>query len=132
VSVANLDWLLNGFTDRVAGVNHTIVVSGDGVLVASSRELSAERADQLAAIVAALVSLAHNISKVLGSGAVQRTIVQMRNNLLFVTAIGEGDTLASIAALATPGCDVGQVAFELSSLVEQAGAALSPATRTAT
>ena len=47
-------------------------------------------------------------------------------------AIGEGDSLASVAALATPGCDVGQVAFELAGLVDQAGAALSPATRTAT
>jgi uncharacterized protein len=132
MSVANLDWLLNAFTDRVEGVNDTIVVSGDGLLVASSRDVAPERADQLAAIVAALVSLAHNVSGVLAAGPVQRTIVQMRRNLLFVMAIGEGDSLASVAAFAVPGCDVGQVAFELASLVDQAGAALAPATRTAT
>jgi predicted regulator of Ras-like GTPase activity (Roadblock/LC7/MglB family) len=124
-----LDWLLSGFTQRVTGVRHTVAVSGDGLLVASSSELPPERADQLAAMVAGIVSLAQGLSATTGAGPVVRTIVEMGRSLLFVTALGEGDTLASLAAMVQPGCDVGQVAFELSGLVDQVGTALTPSSR---
>jgi predicted regulator of Ras-like GTPase activity (Roadblock/LC7/MglB family) len=124
-----LDWLLSGFTQRVQGVRHTVAVSGDGLLVAASNELAPERADQLAAMVAGVVSLAQGVSACTEAGPVVRTIVEMRQSLLFVIALGRGDTLASLAAMVQPGCDVGQVAFELSGLVTQVGAALTPTTR---
>jgi predicted regulator of Ras-like GTPase activity (Roadblock/LC7/MglB family) len=124
-----LDWLLSGFTQRVIGVRHTVAVSGDGLLVAASNELPPERADQLAAMVAGVVSLAQGLSACTEAGPVVRTIVEMGRSLLFVMALGEGDTLASLAAMVQPGCDVGQVAFELSGLVDQVGAALTPTTR---
>ncbi|WP_432987790.1 roadblock/LC7 domain-containing protein [Dactylosporangium sp. CA-233914] len=124
-----LDWLLSGFTQRVVGVRHTVAVSGDGLLVAASNELPPERADQLAAMVAGVVSLAQGLSACTASGPVLRTIVEMDRSLLFVMALGEGDNLASLAAMVQPGCDVGQVAFEMSGLVEQVGAALTPSTR---
>jgi predicted regulator of Ras-like GTPase activity (Roadblock/LC7/MglB family) len=123
-----LDWLLSGFTQRVIGVRHTVAVSGDGLLVAASNELAPERADQLAAMVAGVVSLAQGLSACTEAGPVLRTIVQMGRSLLFVMALGEGDTLASLAAMVQPGCDVGQVAFEMSGLVDQVGAALTPVT----
>ena len=124
-----LDWLLSGFTARVDGVRHTVAVSGDGLLVAASNELPPERADQLAAMVAGIVSLAQGLSACTQAGPVLRTIVEMGRSLLFVVALGEGDTLASVAAMVQPGCDVSQVAFELSALVDQVGAALTPTTR---
>ncbi|MER7277760.1 roadblock/LC7 domain-containing protein [Dactylosporangium sp. CA-052675] len=124
-----LDWLLSGFTQRVTGVRHTVAVSGDGLLVAASNELPPERADQLAAMVAGVVSLAQGLSACTEAGPVVRTIVEMGRSLLFVMALGEGDTLASLAAMVQPGCDVGQVAFEMSGLVDQVGAALTPSTR---
>ncbi|MGI5244146.1 roadblock/LC7 domain-containing protein [Dactylosporangium sp. CA-139066] len=124
-----LDWLLSGFTQRVVGVRHTVAVSGDGLLVAASSELPPERADQLAAMVAGVVSLAQGLSACTAAGPVQRTIVEMGRSLLFVMALGEGGSLASLAAMVQPGCDVGQVAFEMTGLVEQVGAALTPTTR---
>ncbi|GAA2354620.1 roadblock/LC7 domain-containing protein [Dactylosporangium salmoneum] len=124
-----LDWLLSGFTQRVSGVRHTVAVSGDGLLIAASNELAPERADQLAAMVAGVVSLAQGLSACTEAGPVRRTIVEMGRSLLFVMALGEGDTLASLATMVQPGCDVGQVAFEMSGLVEQVGAALTPTTR---
>jgi len=124
-----LDWLLSGFTARVTGVRHTVAVSGDGLLVAASNELPPERADQLAAMVAGVVSLAQGLAACTEAGPVLRTIVQMGKSLLFVMALGDGDNLASLAAMVQPGCDVGQVAFEMSGLVDQLGAALTPVTR---
>lgn len=128
-STTGLDWLLSGFTQRVVGVRHTVAVSGDGLLVAASNELPPERADQLAAMVAGVVSLAQGLSAATAAGPVLRTIVEMGRSLLFVMALGEGDTLASLAVMVQPGCDVGQVAFEMSGLVDQVGAALTPSTR---
>jgi predicted regulator of Ras-like GTPase activity (Roadblock/LC7/MglB family) len=124
-----LDWLLSGFTSRVAGVRHTVAVSGDGLLTAASNELPPERADQLAAMVAGVVSLAQGLSACTQAGPVRRTIVEMGHSLLFVMALGEGDSLASLAAIVQPGCDVSQVALELTGLVDQVGAALTPSTR---
>ncbi|WP_433058231.1 roadblock/LC7 domain-containing protein [Dactylosporangium sp. CS-033363] len=124
-----LDWLLSGFTQRVPGVRHTVAVSGDGLLVAASQELPPARADQLAAMVAGVVSLAQGVSSFTAQGPVVRTIVEMGRSLLFVLALGKGDSLASLAAIVEPGCDVGQVAFEMTGLVEQVGTALTPSLR---
>jgi predicted regulator of Ras-like GTPase activity (Roadblock/LC7/MglB family) len=124
-----LDCVLSGFTERVAGVRHTVAVSGDGLLVAASNELPPERADQLAAMVAGVVSLAQGLSACTDAGPVLRTIVQMGRSLLFVMALGDGHSLASLAAMVQPGCDVSQVAFEMSGLVDQVGAVLTPTAR---
>jgi uncharacterized protein len=129
MTTTGLDWLLNGFVNRTVGVRHTIAVSGDGLLIAASQELRPERADQLAAVVAGVVSLAQGVSTVVERGPVLRSIVQMHKSLLFVMALGEGDTLASLATVAEPKCDVGQVAFEMAALVDQVGAVLIPSAR---
>jgi hypothetical protein len=34
-AVRDFNWLINGFTERVAGVSHAVVVSSDGMLVPS-------------------------------------------------------------------------------------------------
>ena len=128
-ATTGLDCVLSGFTERVAGVRHTVAVSGDGLLVAASNELPPERADQLAAMVAGVVSLAQGLSACTDAGPVLRTIVQMGRSLLFVMALGDGHTLASLATMVQPGCDVGQVAFEMTGLVDQVGAVLTPSAR---
>jgi predicted regulator of Ras-like GTPase activity (Roadblock/LC7/MglB family) len=154
-----LDWLLDSFTERTAGVRHTVAVSGDGLLVAASRELPPDRAQQLAAVVAGVVSLAQGVSACVDRGPVLRTIVQMRRHLLFVISLdattgagqaGQGGAgggqagyggagahrageagagLASLAALVTVGCDAGAVAYEMAILAEKAGPALTPGSR---
>jgi predicted regulator of Ras-like GTPase activity (Roadblock/LC7/MglB family) len=112
------------------GVRHTVAVSGDGLLVAASDELAAERADQLAAMVAGILSLAQGVSACTRAGPVVRTVVEMRGSVLFVMTLGGGDSLASLATLVTPGCDVGQVVYEMSDLARQVGSVLSPEVRT--
>ena len=46
----DLGWLLANFADRVPGVAHAVAVSADGLLLAASRDLPRDRADQLSAI----------------------------------------------------------------------------------
>jgi uncharacterized protein len=128
-TVTGLDWLLNGFVQRTAGVRHTVAVSGDGLLIAASQELAPERAEQIAAVVAGVVSLAQGVARTVDRGPVLRSIVQMRKSLMFVMALGDGRNLASLAAITMPTADVGQVAFEMTALVTQVGPILTPQAR---
>jgi uncharacterized protein len=59
----DLGWLLANFADRVPGVAHAIAVSADGLLLASSRDLPRDRADQLSAISSGLVSLTQGAAR---------------------------------------------------------------------
>ena len=124
----DMGWLLSNFADSVAGVAHVVAVSADGILLASSRDLPADRADQLAAITSGVVSLTDGASRMFSAGDVQQTIIEMESGYLFLMSISDGSSLAVLAARS---CDVGQVGYEMALLVERVGAALSPAPREA-
>jgi uncharacterized protein len=95
-------------------------------LLASSRDLPADRADQLAAITSGVVSLTDGASRMFSAGEVQQTIIEMDSGYLFLMSISDG---SSMAVLAARSCDVGQVGYEMALLVERVGAALVPAPR---
>ena len=60
----DFNWLINGFTERVAGVVHAVVVSSDGLLVATSDRLPRDSADQLAAVTSSLVSVIKSAARI--------------------------------------------------------------------
>ena len=122
----DMGWLLNNFADNIAGVAHTVAVSADGLLLAASRALPEDRADQLAAIAAGVVSLTQGTSRYFNGGEVLQTIIEMDGGYLFLMSISDGSCLAVLAARA---CDVGQVGYEMALLVERVGQALTPAAR---
>jgi predicted regulator of Ras-like GTPase activity (Roadblock/LC7/MglB family) len=124
----DMGWLLSNFADSVAGIAHVVAVSADGLLLASSRNLPAERADQLAAITSGVVSLTDGASRMFNAGHVQQTIIEMDSGYLFLMTISDG---SSMAVLAARSCDVGQVGYEMALLVERVGAALVPPPREA-
>ena len=125
-TMQDMGWLLNNFANSVAGIAHVVAVSADGLLLASSRDLPADRADQLAAITSGVVSLTDGASRMFSAGTVQQTIIEMESGYLFLMSISDG---SSMAVLAARSCDVGQVGYEMALLVERVGAALSPAVR---
>ena len=127
-SMQDMGWLLSNFTDSVAGIAHVVAVSADGLLLASSRDLPAERADQLAAITSGVVSLTDGASRMFNTGRVQQTIIEMDSGYLFLMTISDGSAMAVLAARS---CDVGQVGYEMALLVERVGAALVPPPREA-
>ncbi|GIE33437.1 dynein regulation protein LC7 [Actinoplanes italicus] len=124
----DMGWLLSNFADSVAGIAHVIAVSADGLLLAQSRDLPTDRAEQLAAITSGVVSLTDGASRMFNAGQVQQTIIEMDSGYLFLMSISDG---SSMAVLAARNCDVGQVGYEMALLVERVGAALSPAPREA-
>ncbi len=127
-TMQDMGWLLSNFADSVAGIAHVVAVSADGLLLASSRDLPPDRADQLAAITSGVVSLTDGASRMFNAGAVQQTIIEMDSGYLFLMSISDG---SSMAVLAARSCDVGQVGYEMALLVDRVGAALVPAPREA-
>nr|WP_196450992.1 MULTISPECIES: roadblock/LC7 domain-containing protein [Planomonospora] len=120
------DWLITEFVRGTPGVAHAVVVSADGLRIASSEGFPDDRADQLAAVAAGLLSLTVGASRVFEGGAVTQTVVEMERGLLLVMAISDGSVLA---VLASPECDMGLVAYQMTLLVDRAGQVLTPAIR---
>ena len=119
----DLNWLVTAFTDRVPSVAHALVVSSDGLPLAFSQGLPPERVDQLAAVASGLTSLVEGAARIFGEGAVNQTVVEMRQGLLIVMSVTGGSTLAVLAAA---DCDMGLVAYEMALLADRTWRALTP------
>jgi hypothetical protein len=126
---ANLDWLLDDLVERVPTAQQAVLLSADGLLMGSSRELSQEDAEHLSAMAAGFQSLAKGASRHFGAGAVRQTVVEMESAFLFVTAAGQG---ACLAVLCATDSDIGLIAYEMAMLVTRVGQMLTAPTRSPT
>ena len=90
----NLNWLVQNFAERVPGVNEAVVVSSDGLPIATSSGLDRDAADRFAAVASGLIGLAYGAAGRFGGGAVNEVIIEMENAFLFVTGISDGSCLA--------------------------------------
>jgi hypothetical protein len=124
--VGQFGWLVNNFVDNVPGVAHAVVVSVDGLMLTSSARLPLDRAEQMASITAGIISLNLGAAKILGAEQVVRTVVEMDAGALLLTSIRDGSCLAVLAA---HDCDIAQVAYEMTVLVDQVGQILTPQLR---
>lgn len=124
----NLNWLINNFATRTPGVDDALVVSSDGLPVASSAGLLDDDSDRLAAVTAGLVGIAKGASSRFAGGAVNQVIVELDTGFVFISGISDGSLLAVIASA---DADIGQVGYEMAVLVERVGEALTPELRAA-
>lgn len=122
----NFGWLITDFVHRVPGAAHAVVVSADGLLLASSRGLPKDRADQLAAVASGLTSLARGAAQVFEGGTVAQTVIEMANGFLFLMSVSDGSCLAVLGA---PDSDIGLVVYEMTLLVDRVGQQLTPELR---
>ena len=121
-----LDWLLVEFVRDTPGVVNAVVVSGDGLRLATSPNMDDTLGDQLSAAASGLVSLSRGTAHLLNAGAVTQTILEMAGGYLFVSAISQGSTLA---VYADRRCDIGMVGYEMTMLASRVGHALTPGVR---
>ncbi|GLW07640.1 dynein regulation protein LC7 [Microtetraspora sp. NBRC 13810] len=119
---AELSWLLDDLTQRVAGVRHAIVLSADGLAMGGSKGLTREDTEHLSAIAAGSHSLAMGAGRHFALGGVRQTIIELEGGFLFVTAAGQG---ARLAVLAAGDAELGQVTYEMALLVKRVGEHLS-------
>ncbi|TDV56184.1 roadblock/LC7 domain-containing protein [Actinophytocola oryzae] len=123
---SRFSWLIDSFADNVDGVAHAVVISVDGLLLTASAKLPTDRADEMAAISAGIISLNIGASKTFDAGDVVRTIVQMDEGALLLTSIRDA---ACLVVLAEADCDIAQLAYEMTVLVDQVGQILTPQLR---
>lgn len=114
---ADLAWLLDDLASRIEDFRRAVLLSRDGLLIASSSDLSREDAEHLSAVAAALQSLAAGTGDRFDAGGVRQTVIELEQALLFVTSAGEGSCLA---ALCPANADAGLVAYEMAMLVKRA------------
>lgn len=120
----DLNWLLNSFIERITGVTSAIVTTTDGLVLAVSEKIARDSADQLAAVTSGLASLTTGAARCFDAGVVNQVIVEMSKGYLFVSSISDGSALA---VMCDPDCDIGQIGYEMSLLVERIGQVLTPA-----
>jgi uncharacterized protein len=120
----HFNWLLANFVRQTDGVRDAVAVSSDGLLIAGSEGLDRTEADQLAAIVSSMASLARSASRKYDFDGLKLIMIEMKRGFLLVSAISGGSCLG---VLADGGCDVGLVGYEISLLAERFGTLLTPA-----
>jgi predicted regulator of Ras-like GTPase activity (Roadblock/LC7/MglB family) len=121
-----LDWLLDDLTKRVEHIRHALVLSNDGLVTGASTGLEREDAEHLAALSSGLHSLARGSGRHFRAGKARQTMVEFDEALLFVTAAGDGSCLCVLSAAEA---DIGQVAYEMTLMVNRVGEHLGVAAR---
>jgi uncharacterized protein len=127
VDYGDLSWLLTSFARRVPSIVYSLALSVDGLALAASDQISTDQADQLAAIASGLASLTIGAAKVLSTGQVRQSVVDMDGGVLLIMAVADR---AHLAVLAEPGADLGQVGYETALLAQRVASALEPGSRT--
>jgi predicted regulator of Ras-like GTPase activity (Roadblock/LC7/MglB family) len=115
--VGDLAWLLDDLADRLEDFRRAVILSRDGLLIASSKDLSRDNAEHLSAVASAVQSLAAGTGDHFSVGRVRQTIIELEEGIFFVIAAGEGSCLA---ALCPAGADAGTVAYEMAMLAKRA------------
>lgn len=123
VEAQNFTWLLRTFASDTAGVIEAIVVSVDGLLMATSGAPETEDTDRLAAISSSLLSLAIGVGQCYHMGDPDKILIQLTHGHLIVTTISDDSVLA---VLVSEQANLGTVAYEASVLAHRAGVALTP------
>jgi predicted regulator of Ras-like GTPase activity (Roadblock/LC7/MglB family) len=123
---SNLGWLLDSFASRTPDVSHALAISTDGLVLAHTRALPRDRADQLAATGSGLVALLADAARFFDAGQVISNVTQLDGGFMFCMAFSDG---ASMLVLASPNADVGKVSYEMTELANRIGDALTPAVR---
>jgi predicted regulator of Ras-like GTPase activity (Roadblock/LC7/MglB family) len=117
-ATGQLNWLLDNLVNRVEHVRQAIILTSDGLVVASSQGLTRDDGEHLSALAAGLQSLARGTGRQFHGGEVRQTIIEMESAFLFVAAAGTGTCLAVLTS-AEP--NVGVIGYEMAMLVRRMG-----------
>lgn len=113
-----LGWLLDDLTQRISLMRYALVLSNDGLVTAHSRDLEGRDAEHLAAVASGLHSLAKGSGAHFGVGRVRQTMIEFDEGVLLVTSAGDGSCLCVLAGAEA---DIGQLAYEMTLMVNRVG-----------
>jgi predicted regulator of Ras-like GTPase activity (Roadblock/LC7/MglB family) len=106
--MADLAEVVRGLAAR-EGIEAVLVLSGDGLPIEHSARVPFEP-EAVAALTATLVQYASRLGVGSGRGAPRTAVVEYDHGLVIVAQIGSGD---SLAILASPNADVGELLYDL-------------------
>ena len=115
-ATGQLSWLLDNLVNQVEHVEQAVILSTDGLVVASSRTLAREDGEHLSALACGLQSLAQGAGLHFHDGNVRQIIIELEKAFLLVTAAGNGTCLA-VRTSADP--NIGVIAYEMAMLVRR-------------
>lgn len=113
-----LNRLTTDFARDVPGVAHAAVVSSSGSLIAASVGLPPGRAAQLSDMACRLMQLSEEAADTFTGGGVIQAMVEMELGYLYLMALDNGGSLATVAS---PRCDLGVLAYEMAVLARRIG-----------
>ncbi|MFD0257132.1 roadblock/LC7 domain-containing protein [Kitasatospora indigofera] len=122
----DLDWLLDGLVDSVAGTRHAVLLSDDGLVVSHSRSIDRSDAERLAAVATGQQSLARGVGQLFDGGQVHQVIVELADLWLFIIAAAQGTHLAVVAS---QDVDAEVMSMAMHTLVQQVGQKLTTPAR---
>lgn len=125
-AIAELAWLVDDLVSRMPDAVVAVLLSADGLPMASSKGHDRDEAEHMSAVAASLFGLARGAGRRFGRGKVRQAVVEMETGFLFVTAAGNG---ACLAVLTGEHTDAGLMAYEMAMLVARAGQHLGAAAR---
>jgi predicted regulator of Ras-like GTPase activity (Roadblock/LC7/MglB family) len=108
--------LLDGLVGRVGPAGGAVLLSIDGLVVASSSGLDRENAEHLSALVAGVQGLARGACNRFAGGELMQSVIEMDTTLVFMVPAGEH---ACLAAVIPADADAGTVAYEMTELAER-------------
>jgi len=106
--------MLTAFTEGTEDVKYSIIISADGLLVASAGITERAYADRMAGVVSALGSVARGGGQTLSTGGFRQLLVDMEQGHLIVCSLSDG---CDLGVLAMADCDLGLIGYEVASLV---------------
>ena len=116
----SVGWLLDDFAARVPEVDHVLVLSVDGLLIAASSGLDRADAEHLSAVASGLQSLARSVGERFQGGAVRQTIVEMKSAYLW------SPPARGRVGVGTASADIGLIAYEMTMLVKRSDRRSTP------
>jgi uncharacterized protein len=123
---SSLTWLVERFVSEVPGITHAVVVSLDGLQLATAGAVDRDLADQLSALTAGLLSIAGQCGFRLQLGEAENVTIRFPHGHLAFMRIGR---FAGLCVAARPGTDMRTLAFQMTRFVASVGHALTPQPR---
>lgn len=126
----DLSWVLDDVL-KVRGARHAILVSGDGLLLQRSADISRDEAETNAAAMSSMQSLSRAVGGFTGSGQGiwKQTLMEYDGGWIFLIAAGQG---AYLAVSAAPDVDMEAMSFRMQKTVTALSQAMSVGPRAET
>ncbi len=102
--------LLVSLVERVPGASHAVIASVEGMPIAVSAGLPAQRAEQLASIGAGLLSIADGAGRCMDAGGPCQAVVEMAEGVLMATPVTNA---TSLTVLAVADCDRERLGYSI-------------------